>query len=386
MTAFNSEPAVQAQQAFVAAFSHEPAHIFRAPGRVNLIGEHTDYNEGFVFPVAIDFYTAIAASPREDRVLNVIALNENRTKVSINLDETQEYDNEHTWSNYIRGVINELKSEGYKLCGADWVISGNVPLGAGLSSSAALEVATVSALTQLSGEVIDGVLAAQIGQRAENNFCGCSCGIMDQLVIALGEDEKAMLLDCQSLDYKSVSLPEDTSLIIVNSNVKRGLVDSEYNLRREQCEEVAAFFQVPSLRHIALKDLEAKEADIDPVAYRRARHILTENDRTTKAADVLASNDLIQMGVLMAESHVSMKEDFEITVPAIDTLVDIVKDVIGDKGGVRMTGGGFGGCIVALVPDEFKARVIEQVNARYPELTGLQPSVFVCKASSGAFS
>ena len=386
MSVSNVDPAVQAHQAFVETYGFAPEFNFRAPGRVNLIGEHTDYNKGFVLPVAINFYTAIAASPRNDSIINVMALNENGSKVSINLDEAQAFDHDNSWSNYLRGVIRELRAEGYKLCGADLVISGNVPLGAGLSSSAALEIVTVSALTKLSGETIDGILAAKVGQRAENNFCGCSCGIMDQLVIALGESENAMLLDCQSLDYKSVTLPEKSSLIIINSNVKRGLVDSEYNVRREQCEEVASFFGTRSLRGITLNDLEANKSELDPVSYKRALHVLTENERTLKAAEVLASGELKKLGSLMAASHLSMKDDFEITVPPIDTLVDIVKDVIGDEGGVRMTGGGFGGCIVALVPEEYESQVIEQVNNQYPELTGLQASIFVCKASPGAFS
>ncbi|SMF24774.1 galactokinase [Alteromonadaceae bacterium Bs31] len=367
-------------------FAKTADKIFTAPGRVNLIGEHTDYNDGFVLPVAINFYTAIAASKRDDRRIEAIALDEAAGKVSFCLDEKMQLDNEQPWSNYLRGVIAEMQSAGLLLTGANMVISGNVPLGAGLSSSAALENVSAAALTGLSGEALGGRQAALFGQAAENNFVGCNCGIMDQLVSALGESGKAMLLDCRSLETRMVAMPADCSLIIVNSNVKRGLVGSEYNLRRQQCEQVAAHFKVKALRDLSLQQLRAEQAQIDPVAYRRALHVISENQRTLAATEALSRGDLTLMGELMAASHSSMKDDFEITVPAIDTLVSIIAEVLKGRGGVRMTGGGFGGCVVALVATELEQQVLHAVEQKYYQQSGLKADIYVCQASAGAFS
>ena len=222
------------------------------------------------------------------------------------------------------------------------------------------------------------------GQQAENEFVGCNCGIMDQMISAEGKANHAMLLDCRSLETKMVSMPENMSVVIINSNKKRGLVDSEYNTRREQCEEAARLFGVKALRDVTIEMFHAKEHELDEMVAKRARHVITENDRTEEAAKALASGDMKRMAVLMAESHASMRDDVEITVKEVDALVDIVKNVIGEQGGVRMTGGGFGGCIVALVPpalvDDIKAAVIE----KYQALTGLKESIYVCQAQDGA--
>ncbi len=380
------EPKILAANAHQQHFNQPADKVFTAPGRVNLIGEHTDYNDGFVLPVAIDFYTAIAASAREDRIIEALALDEGNSVARFSLDEKMERDNQNTWSNYLRGVIAEMQAAGYLLTGANLVISGNVPLGAGLSSSAALENVTAAALTGLSGEKIEGRQSALFGQAAENNFCGCNCGIMDQLVSALGEEGKAMLLDCRSLKTRMVQMPDNFSVLIVNSNVKRGLVDSEYNVRREQCEQVAAHFAVKALRDISLEQLRAEQRTIDPLAYKRAYHVLTENERTLAAAEALSKGDLKRMAELMAASHISMRDDFEITVPAIDTLVAIIDSVLKGEGGARMTGGGFGGCVVALLPSGLMPVVISAVEQQYPEKTGLKPDIYTCKASAGAFT
>ncbi|TQV78155.1 galactokinase [Exilibacterium tricleocarpae] len=385
----NLGPAVG--NAFEQHFERPPQSVFSAPGRVNLIGEHTDYNDGFVLPAAIDYRIWMAAAPREDRRINAIALNQSGaggepSRVSFRLDATIETDAAAPWSNYLRGVVRELLNRDYPLCGADLVIAGNVPQGAGLSSSAALETVSVSALTRLAGAAIDGVQAARVGQAAENDFVGCNCGIMDQLISCLGEAGCALLLDCRSLQTRAVPLPADMSLLVVNSNVKRGLVDSAYNVRRAQCEQVASHFQVAALRDVSLNQLARAQNQLDPVAYRRAHHVITENQRTLDAAEALSGGDLEAMGRLMEASHASMRDDFEITVPAIDALVDIIKAVVGTRGGVRMTGGGFGGCVVALVPAALQALVVEQVQQHYPQVSGLEPSIVVCRASRGAFA
>lgn len=379
-------PDVRAAQAHEKHFSKAAERIFKAPGRVNIIGEHTDYNDGFVLPAALNYFTAIAASKREDRVIVAIALDEKGSRVKFSLDEPVTRDADAPWSNYLRGVVIELLGAGYQLCGANIVIAGNVPLGAGLSSSAALEIVSAAALTGLSDEAISGVQAALFGQAAENNFCGCSCGVMDQLASALCEPQKAMLLDCRSLQAHMVDLPAELSLVIINSNVKRGLVDSEYNIRRQQCETAASYFGVDALRDLSLEQLVANKAQIDILPYKRAYHVITENRRTLDAADALSRGDITALSKLMVESHESMRDDFEITVPEIDILVDIINQTLKGRGAARMTGGGFGGCVVALVPRELENSVIQSVNEQYFSNTGLQPEIHICQAAGGAFA
>ena len=357
-----------------------------APGRVNLIGEHTDYNDGFVFPVAINYHTAVAAARRADRVLDVVARDEAGQRVQIDLDAPMTPDGAAPWSNYVRGVVQQLRAEGFELCGANLAISGNVPLGAGLSSSAALEMALIAALTQLSEDPINAIQAARIGQAAENRFVGVQCGIMDQLISAAGEVGHALLLDCRSLTFKTVPLPAELSILVLNSNVRRGLVDGEYNQRRTQCEEALSFFQVPALRDLTVETLLSAERELDAVVYRRARHVVTENQRTLDMLQALTANDIATVSALMQQSHDSMRYDFEITVPAIDSLVDIVASVVGAEGGARMTGGGFGGCVVALLPHSLIEPVLRAVDERYAPLTGHPATPFVCQASNGAFA
>jgi galactokinase len=264
------------------------------------------------------------------------------------------------------------------------VIAGNVPRGAGLSSSAALEVAVGSALANLAGLNLDGKTIALVGQQAENDFVGVNCGIMDQFISALGQPNHALLIDCRSLDYQAVPLPPETAIVIINSNVKRGLVDSAYNTRRRECETAAAHFGVPALRDVEPDVFARHENELAPVVAKRARHVITENARTETAAQVLARGDLPAMGRLMAASHRSMRDDFEITVPPIDALVEIVAEVVGENGGVRMTGGGFGGCVVALTPRGMVQEVEAAVAKKYPAASGLEATVYVCRPSAGA--
>ncbi|MDU4432682.1 MAG: galactokinase [Pluralibacter gergoviae] len=372
------------QSLFAEKFGYPATHVIQAPGRVNLIGEHTDYNDGFVLPCAIDYQTVISCAPRQDRTVRVIAADYDNQTDEFSLDAPIITHDTQPWSNYVRGVVKHLMKRSDKFGGVDMVISGNVPQGAGLSSSASLEVAVGTVFQQLYHLPLDGAQIALNGQEAENQFVGCNCGIMDQLISALGKKDSALLIDCRSLGTKAVPMPQGAAVIIINSNFKRTLVGSEYNTRREQCETGARFFQQPALRDVTLDEFNAVASELDPLVAKRVRHVLTENARTVEAADALAKGDLARMGVLMAESHASMRDDFEITVPQIDTLVEIVKGAIGDKGGVRMTGGGFGGCVVALVPDALVETVRDAVSAQYEARTGIKETFYVCKASQGA--
>ncbi|KFC02584.1 galactokinase [Trabulsiella guamensis ATCC 49490] len=372
------------QSLFAEKFGYPATHVIQAPGRVNLIGEHTDYNDGFVLPCAIDYQTVISCAARNDRMIRVIAADYDNQLDEFSLDAPIVTHDSQQWSNYVRGVVKHLQKRDRNFGGVDMVISGNVPQGAGLSSSASLEVAVGTVLQQLYHLPLDGTQIALNGQEAENQFVGCNCGIMDQLISALGKKDHALLIDCRSLGSKAVSMPEGVAVIIINSNFKRTLVGSEYNTRRQQCETGARFFQQPALRDVTLAQFNAVANELDPLVAKRVRHVLTENARTVEAADALEKGDLQRMGKLMAESHASMRDDFEITVPQIDTLVEIVKAAIGDKGGVRMTGGGFGGCVVALVPDNLVEAVQQAVASQYEARTGIKETFYVCKPSQGA--
>ena len=358
------------QTLFAEKFGYPATHVIQAPGRVNLIGEHTDYNDGFVLPCAIDYQTVISCAPRTDRIVRVIAADYDNQSDECSLDKPIVSHETQQWSNYVRGVVKHLQKRNNHFGGADLVISGNVPQGAGLSSSASLEVAVGTVFQQLYHLPLDGAQIALNGQEAENQFVGCNCGIMDQLISALGKKDHALLLDCRTLGTKAVSMPKGVAVVIINSNFKRTLVGSEYNTRREQCETGARFFQQPALRDVKIAEFNAVAHELDPVVAKRVRHVL--------------KGDLKRMGELMAESHASMRDDFEITVPQIDTLVEIVKATIGDKGGVRMTGGGFGGCVVALVPEECVDTVKQAVAQQYEAKTGIKETFYVCKPSQGA--
>ena len=372
------------QALFAEKFGYPATHVIQAPGRVNLIGEHTDYNDGFVLPCAIDYQTVISCSPREDRTVRVIAADYDNESDTFSLDAPIVSHETQQWSNYVRGVVKHLQKRDNAFGGADLVISGNVPQGAGLSSSASLEVAVGTVFQQLYHLPLDGAQIALNGQEAENQFVGCNCGIMDQLISALGKKDHALLIDCRTLGTKAVSMPEGVAVVIINSNFKRTLVGSEYNTRREQCETGARFFQRAALRDVTVDEFSAVAHELDPVVAKRVRHVLTENARTVEAAAALEKGDLLRMGQLMAESHASMRDDFEITVPQIDTLVDIVKATVGEQGGVRMTGGGFGGCIVALIPETLVPAVKQAVAEQYEAKTGIKETFYVCKPSQGA--
>ncbi|MDC0602015.1 galactokinase [Aliiglaciecola sp.] len=369
---------------FVAHYGQKPKHVFQAPGRVNLIGEHTDYNDGFVLPCAIDYQTLIAVTPRTDKTVRVVAADYANETDEFQISANITHHPHQLWSNYVRGVTKHLAMQGLQFDGLDMVITGNVPQGAGLSSSASLEVAVGEMFRRLGQLPISAQDVALNGQEAENQFVGCNCGIMDQMVSACGEQNKALLLDCRSLKSDLISMPTDLSVMIINSNVKRGLVDSEYNTRREQCEEAANILGVKALRDVSLESLNQNKHLLSEVVYRRAHHIVSENQRTLDAAQALTQADYVRLSKLMAASHVSMRDDFEITVKPIDYIVSILNELIGERGGVRMTGGGFGGCVVALLPADLVEQAKTLLAQRYHAQTGYQEDVYICTASQGA--
>jgi len=370
---------------FESVFKAAPAIVVQAPGRVNLIGEHTDYNDGLVLPCAIDYRTVIAARPREDRTVRVVAADYGDAMDEFSLDAPIERVESPMWANYVRGMIWALAQRGLPLQGMDLAISGDVPQGAGLSSSASLTVAVGRLFATLPGvKQLSPIDIALIAQQSENDFVGTKCGNMDQISSACGKQDHALMIDCRSLDVEPVPIPEGAAIMIFHSHVRRGLVDSEYNTRREQCEAAARHFGVPALRDIDMATLEQRGGELDPMTLRRARHVVTENERVLAAAGALAAGDLARMGELMAASHASMRDDFEITVPLIDQLVDIVKDAIGARGGVRMTGGGFGGCVVALVPQDLVETTRAAVLQHYRGPEGQQSTIYVCRAAAGA--
>ena len=371
-------------QIFKQQFEMEPEVICYAPGRVNLLGDHTDYNDGFVLPAAIDVGTTIAASRRNDN--QVVAFAEG---YSINVDcfslENIAFSHEEMWRNYVRGTLKCLKESHTHFGGVNLAITGNVPQGAGLSSSASFEMAILKTIVDLYQLDLDGIAAALMGQRAENEFVGCQCGIMDQLVSALGLEGYAMLLDCRSLTFQDAPIPDGMAILVVNSNVQRGLVDSEYNARRQQCEEVARILNVPALRDVSLEQLNGAKEHLSQEQYRRARHVITENARTIAAMTAMQTNDIKTLGSLMGQSHDSLRDDYEVTTKELDGLVSIINSVINDAGGVRMTGGGFGGCVVALIPAELEQAVIAVVESKYSSQFGLVAEIYRCHASTGAF-
>jgi galactokinase len=369
---------------FTQTFGKGPLRHFQAPGRVNLIGEHTDYNDGFVLPCAIDYQTLVAVTPRDDMTVRVVAVDYNNEQDEFSLDSDIEAHATQLWSNYVRGVIKHLQLRGHVFKGADLAITGNVPQGAGLSSSASLEVAIGETFRGLYNLALTKAEVALNGQEAENQFVGCQCGIMDQMVSACGSKLNALLLDCRSLETELISMPEGLAVMIINSNVKRGLVDSEYNTRRLQCEDAARTLGLKALRDISLVELQNNKDKLSEVVYRRAHHVVSDSERTVLAAQALRNNDVVKLSQLMAESHISMRDDFEITVPPIDFAVKILTEYLGNKGGVRMTGGGFGGCMVALMPYSMVDGAKQLLVERYQTETGYKETIYICSASDGA--
>lgn len=360
--------------------------IFRAPGRVNLIGEHTDYNDGFVLPVAINFSTRVTHSPLTERRVEIYSDSFNE-EVSLELDNPPTAPRQH-WSDYPIGVAVMLLRAGYPLTGGHLVIQSDVPIGSGLSSSAAIEVATAFALTRSSGIEVDRAELAKLCRQAENEFVGARVGIMDQFVSLFGEKDKALLLDCRSLEFQLFPLATDAQLVICNTMVKHALASSAYNERRAQCEEGVRLLatvepNVKALRDVTLDQLERHKDLLPEIIYRRCRHIVTENNRVIAAGEALRQGDLNKFGRLMDQSHASLRDDYEVSCKELDLMVDFARDVEGVIG-ARMTGGGFGGCTVNLVGKEHVDDFKRHVATRYEEATGLQPEIYVCTAENGA--
>jgi galactokinase len=353
--------------------------IFRAPGRVNLIGEHTDYNDGFVMPCAIDFATYVAASPRADRKIRV---------ASRNFAGEYEFDLEHPtagiaegWARYVQGIALILGRSGTRLQGAELLIDSQVPIGAGLSSSAALEVSVGFALCAVSGSEIEKWELAKIGQTAEHEYAGVRSGIMDQFASAFGIENHALFLDCRSLKWSPLPLGT-AKFIICNTRTKHDLADGEYNKRRADCEEAARRLGHRSLRDVTPAEFKEKSKVLSENLQKRARHVISENQRVLGAVKALQNNDLAEFGRLMDESHESLRVDYEVSSEELDLMVKIVR---GQKGvlGARMTGGGFGGCTINLLETTASESFIEKVSAEYQKNTGISPEIYVCKAAPG---
>lgn len=362
-----------------------PDLAVRAPGRVNLIGEHTDYNDGFVLPAAIGLQSVVAVRRRSDTIVRMIAADFSDAMSEFDLAAPLVRDPAQPWSDYIRGVATVLLDEGVDLGGVDMLVAGDIPRGLGLSSSASLSVACGMAFAGLFARGrFDATRIALIAQRAECDFVGMRCGNMDQLASAHGTADHALLIDCRGLDVRPVPLPDGMTILIVHSGITRGLVDGAYNERRVQCESVARQLGAAALRDVSLPALDDARAGLDPLAYRRARHVVAENGRTLAAARAMASGDLLSLGELMAASHASMRDDFEITLPAIDELVARTSVAIGRRGGARMTGGGFGGAVVALVETDAVQAVIGHIEAHYRTPNGAKPVIMVERARDGA--
>jgi galactokinase len=367
---------------FVVRFERQPK-LFRAPGRVNIIGGHTDYNEGFVFPTTTGLYTWIAIAPRDDRVLRAYSCKFDSTQ-EIEFDQITPHKDAH-WFEYVKGVVSILEGAGHPLRGADIAIDGDIPLGGGLSSSASLEVALAFALLDCADVALERGELAQLCQRVETDFVGVRCGIMDQYVISRCVNNRAMMLDCRSLEFESVAIPADAKFLVVDTGVSHRLPAGEYNSRREECEEAVALLagEIPrlgALRDLELAQLEDKKKILDDRLYRRCRHIVSENQRVEQAYSALLRGDVAHLGELITASHVSLRDDYEISCAELDALVEIMISCP-EVYGARLVGGGFGGCALCLVDAPNLDRVTDRVRTKYAEMLGRPPWVHAVTAS-----
>jgi len=360
---------------------------YAAPGRVNLIGEHTDYNDGFVMPMAIEKEITMLIQLRPDRKVKFYSLDYDQM-LEYSLDDLK-YDEENIWANYLLGVIDEIQKLGEKLQGFNLMFTGNIPQGSGLSSSAALEVVTALAITDLHKIKIEGVEMALLAQRAENDFVGVQCGIMDQYISRLGQKDHALLIDCRTNDYELVPFKNDNyQIVICNSKVERGLVDSEYNQRREECNQAVEFFaknengKITALRDLDLETVEKYKDQLAVNVYKRAHHVVSENERVLESQKALKADDMSKFGKLMYASHRSLSEDYEVSCKELDILVNLAADE--NITGSRMTGAGFGGCTVNLVKKDKLEDFVDTIKVKYKEKTGIEPEVYVSNPGNGA--
>jgi galactokinase len=370
---------------FRRCFGHAPRWIVAAPGRVNLIGEHTDYNDGFVLPMAIERYIVIAGDTNTKREVTLHSVTPGET-ATFNIRPKVE-PGAPSWSNYVRGVIAGFQKSGKKLPAFDAVIESNLPYGGGLASSAALEVAAATLLELMTGQTLDPIEKAVLCQQAEHDFAGVPCGIMDQFTSILGRENHALLLDCRSRTTTPVALTNpDVTVLIINTNIRHKLAEGEYAKRRAQCETAARVLQVAALRDATLEALEAARKQLEPVVFRRAHHVISENERTLQAARAIQASDWTRVGQLMSASHASLRDDYEVSCPELDLVVEVAQQ-IGEAGGVigcRMTGGGFGGCVVSLVKTEAVQRITRNLDVAYEKKTGRQASIFSSRPAAGA--
>jgi galactokinase len=362
--------------------------VVRAPGRVNLIGEHTDYNDGFVFPMAIEPHVLVVCRARTDNKVRLASTVFPKQIVEFSIDQKIAR-GEPSWANYPKGVAAELIGAGIPLIGMDALVSNTLPVGGGLSSSAAIEVGTARALLALAGTTMDTQRIALLSQKAEHEYALVPCGIMDQTIVAAGKVGHAMLLDCRDLSKQFIPIdPNELRVVIVNSMVKHELTGGEYAERRRQCEEGVAFFRksnpdVAALRDVTMPQVLAAKSQLPDMVFRRCRHVVGENARTTEAAQQLTARRYERVGELMVQSHLSLRDDYEVSVEELDYLVDEAMKVKGVYG-ARMTGGGFGGCIVALVQPRSVDAITSHLNQVYPSKFGKQPGIFVTTATDGA--
>ena len=373
---------------FAKQYAGQPTWIAIGPARVNLIGEHTDYNDGFVMPVALQRDVRMAVRAREDRLVRIYS-SEYDDWGEFDLDAIA-YQQDKLWINYVQGVASMLEETGLQLTGIDAVLSGNVPRASGLSSSAALEVASIKGLMAAADvqDALSGTQIAKIAQRAENQFVGVNCGIMDQFISVLGVEGHALLIDCRSLDYELVPFPANASLVIGNTKAPRSLACSAYNERRRQCEEgVAALQQVlpeiTALRDVSSEQLEANKDLLSEIVYRRCRHVVSENERVLQTVEALKRDDLQTVGQLMSASHASLRDDYAVSSDALDAMVEAMASVEGCYG-ARLTGAGFGGCAIALVKPGSEQAVADAIYQDYPKATNIWPEVYTTQASAGA--
>jgi galactokinase len=379
----------RARQGYRLAYGDEPTRFFAAPGRVNLIGEHVDYNDGFVLPCAIDRETIVAAGPpsaqTRDKIFEAVALDMGEMASA-----RDSFDllapirpGENNWQNHVRGVVQALGRYGHRLRPMRIAIAGDVPIGAGLSSSAAFGVAVALACSDYSGLQLAPEMLAKVAQLAENDFVGCACGIMDQMAAAASVADNALLLDCRSLDYMPVPIHKSLAITVIDTGIRRSLTESAFNQRRAECEAVAQHFGVKALRDLGYGKLLAAEPDLDHTLYRRARHVVSELDRVEPVGVALAKGNTAVLAQVMHEAHLSLSEDFDVSLPPIDRLAQMIAENLGDEGGVRLTGAGFGGCLVAVARHE-SGPLIDEAVARYNAEADLPARAENFRAAGGA--
>jgi len=376
------------KEIFEQEFSHQPDILVSAPGRVNLIGEHTDYNDGFVLPVAIDRNITIVAKKRNDRQVNLYSIDFDK-RVEFSLDEIERSQGDKFWANYPKGVAYFLIDEGINICGADMAITGDIPQAAGLSSSAAFEVASALTFTRLGESEINRVSLALLCQKAENQFVGVNCGIMDQFISAMGKKDHALFIDCRSLEFELVPLNlHDMKIVVCNTKVKRELAGSEYNKRRNQCERGVEILSewlgdIKALRDVSVEQFSKYSDKLPEITRKRCGYVISENARVLESVEALKADELERFGELMAKSHAGLRDDYEVSCAELDTLVDAASSVDGVIG-ARMTGAGFGGCTVNLVKEEAIHELKKEVSMAYEKKFAKKPDIYVCLAEMGA--